>query len=184
MTAGARLATLAIFVFGPMAAEARRAARNEQVQRSHGGVEPAGDVYRVMRVVYPLAFLAMIAEGAARGVPPGWALAAGVATLAAAKTLKWWAIASLGRFWTFRVLVIPGAALVRRGPYRWLRHPNYVGVVGELVGVALAAGALWTGAAAVAVFGILLTRRIATEERALETARRGLVASKGEASGD
>ena len=53
----------------------------------------------------------------------------------AAKALKWWAILTLGRFWTFRVIVVPGATLVAGGPYRWLRHPNYVGVIGELVGV-------------------------------------------------
>jgi methyltransferase len=132
-----------------------------------------------MRLVYPLAFLAMIAEGTVRGVPPRWAIAAGGATLAAAKALKWWAILSLGPFWTFRVLVIPGVALVTRGPYRWLRHPNYVGVVGELAGVALLTGAGWCGAASLLVFGILLVRRIATEERALAAALGAPRASKG-----
>jgi len=154
-----------------MAIEARRAARNEEAQRSRGAVEPPGDVYRLMRLAYPLAFLSMLVEGAMRGVPPPWALAAGGVTLAAAKALKWWAILSLGPFWTFRVLVIPGASLVRRGAYRWLRHPNYVGVVGELVGVALLTGAVWTGAASLVAFGILLMRRISTEERALAAAR-------------
>ena len=44
-----------------------------------------------------------------------------------AKALKWWAILSLGRSWTFRVIVVPGDAPVASGPYAWLRHPNYVG---------------------------------------------------------
>jgi methyltransferase len=162
-----------------MAIEGRRAARNEEAQRSRGAVEPPGDVYRLMRLVYPLAFLSMLAEGALRGVPPPWALAAGVVTLAAAKALKWWAILSLGPFWTFRVVVIPGAALVRHGAYRWLRHPNYVGVVGELVGVALLTDAVWTGPASLVAFGILLVRRISTEERALAAARGAPGASKG-----
>ena len=55
----------------------------------------------------------------------------------AAKALKFWAIASLGTRWTYKVLVMPGLPLVPTGPYRWLRHPNYVGVVGELVAMAL-----------------------------------------------
>ena len=53
-----------------MLVEARRASANERAQRARGGVEPAGDVYTVMRVVYPAAFLAMFVEGALRGAPP------------------------------------------------------------------------------------------------------------------
>ena len=53
---------------------------------------------------------------------------------AGAKALKWWAIDTLGGAWTFRVIVVPDAPLVARGPYRWLRHPNYVGVLGEFIG--------------------------------------------------
>ncbi len=52
-----------------------------------------------------------------------------------------WVIVSLGRFWTTRVITVPGAPLVRRGPYRWLRHPNYMIVVGEIAVVPLIAGA-------------------------------------------
>src|SRR4051812_12887812 len=100
-----------------MLVEAARAAANERVQRARGGVEPAGDVFGIMRFVYPGAFLAMLLEGFVRGTPPGFALAAGALLFVAAKTLKWWAILSLGRFWTFRVIVVPHAALVARGPY-------------------------------------------------------------------
>jgi methyltransferase len=84
-----------------------------------------------------------------------------------AKMLKWWAISSLGTRWTFRVLVPVGAPLVQSGPYRWMRHPNYVAVVGELVGAAMMLGAPWSGALAVLVFGALMLRRIHVEERAL-----------------
>jgi methyltransferase len=168
----------ALVVFGAMAIEARRAARNEQAQLARGGVEPPGDVYNLMRLVYPLAFVAMIAEGAVRGAPQTAVLFAGALTLAAAKALKWWAIVSLGPLWTFRVIVVPGVPLVRRGPYRWLRHPNYVAVVGEFAGVALLAGAVWAGAVSVVVFGMLLARRIAVEERALAAALGGPATSK------
>src|SRR5215218_7920449 len=134
-----------------MLIEARRALRNERA--------------RLARVAYPGAFAAMIAEGAARGWPALPMVAAGVAVFAAAKAIKWWAIATLGRCWTFRVIVVPGAALVSRGPYRWMRHPNYAGVMGELAGVALVAGARWTGPVAVLAFGLLIRTRIAVEER-------------------
>lgn len=165
-------ALLFIAIFGVMLAEARRASLNERAQRRRGGIEPPDDVYEMMRVVYPAAFLAMFAEDVWRGAPPPGIWLAGVAILAAAKGLKWWAIVSLGSDWTFRVIVVPGAPLVRRGPYRLLRHPNYVAVVGELAGVAIATGARIAGPAALAVFGWLLWRRIAVENRALTAAAR------------
>jgi methyltransferase len=164
---------LAAIIFGFMLIEARRASRNERAQRARGGIEPSGDVYKLMRVVYPGAFLAMLVEGAARGGPPTGVLVAGAAVFAVAKALKWWAIVSLGRLWTFRVIVVPGATLVATGPYRWLRHPNYVGVLGELAGVAALAGAPISGSVAIVAFGVLLLKRIAVEERMLRTARPG-----------
>ena len=155
-----------------MLLEAARAARNERIQRARGGIEPAGDVYRWMRVVYPAAFAAMMVEGAWRGLPPLPVVVAGMLVFAAGKTIKWWAITALGRSWTFRVIVVPGAPLVVSGPYRWVRHPNYVGVMGELAGVGLIAGAPVTGALALAIFGTLIAKRIAVEERTLRDAGR------------
>jgi len=175
------LTSLAIVIFGSMLLEARRASRNERAQRARGGVEPENDVYPVMRVAYPAAFAAMLAEGFARGGAAPALLVAGAITFAAAKALKWWAIRSLGFSWTFRVIVVPGSPLVVTGPYRMLRHPNYVAVVGELIGVALMAGAEVAGPVATAVFGALLLRRIAVEEQTLGlTARRPPSASKRE----
>jgi methyltransferase len=171
---------LLAIVFAPMLAEARRAARNERVQRARGGVEPPGDVYAVMQVVYPAVFLVMIGEGLwrhARLTPPPMLLtdarlaSSGLVLFVAGKALKWWAIASLGHAWTFRVIVVPGDALVARGPYLWLRHPNYVAVVFELAAVALMSGASLSGPIVIAVFGALMFRRIAVEERALDEAR-------------
>jgi methyltransferase len=161
------LALAAALVYVPMAVEARRAARNEAVQRARGGVEPPGDVYQLMRFVYPAAFLAMLAEGAIRGGPTPSLFAAGALVFAAAKAVKWWAIVALGPAWTFRVIVVPGAPRVARGPYRWIRHPNYVGVLGELAGAAAMTGAPIAGAASLVAFSGLLVRRIAVEDQAL-----------------
>src|SRR5262245_30420538 len=111
-----------------MLVEAQRAARHERAQRARGGVEPTDDVHNAMRIAYPALFAAMIAERALRGSPgPAW-IAAGLACFILAKGIKWWAILTLGPAWTFRVIVVPGTPLVGRGPYRFLRHPNYVGV--------------------------------------------------------
>lgn len=160
----------AAVVFGFLVVETLRASGNERAQRARGGYEPSGDVYTSMRIVYPGAFLAMFAEGAWRGAPPREAVLAGVLVFLAAKLIKWWAILSLGPFWTFRIIVVPGAALVADGPYRWLRHPNYVGVMGELAGVALMTGALLSGVAGFVTFGGLVLKRVSLEERALRDA--------------
>ena len=170
-------------VFVPMIVEAWRASRNERAQRARGGIEPAGDVYGTMRIAYPLVFLLMILEGIWRDMQPSFVSAGsgfavvvvdvselailGFILFRAAKALKWWAIGTLGRSWTFRVIVVPGDAPIRSGPYAWLRHPNYVAVVGELVGVALMTGAFVSGPVGTLAFCALMLKRIAVEDRAL-----------------
>jgi methyltransferase len=157
------LLTISAVVFGFMLLEARRAAANERAQRRRGGVEPHDDVYGLLRLAYPAAFLAMLAEGALDGAPRGVVTAGGAVLFGSAKALKWWAIVTLGPCWTFRVIVVRGMPLVVNGPYRWMRHPNYVGVVGELAGVALMAGAALTGPLVTLAFALLLSRRVAVE---------------------
>jgi methyltransferase len=165
------LLTFGALVFALMLLEARRAAANERAQRLRGGVEAHGDVYSLMRIAYPGAFAAMLVEGVINGTPGPAAVAAGAAIWLGAKALKWWAIVSLGPSWTFRVIVVPRMPLVASGPYRWLRHPNYLGVVGELVGVAVMTAAVVTGPLATVLFLWLLARRIAVESRMLAAAR-------------
>jgi isoprenylcysteine carboxyl methyltransferase (ICMT) family protein YpbQ len=188
---------LLIVVFVPMFVEARRAARNERTQRQRGGVEPPGDVYALMRVAYPAAFLLMLGEGLWRHAwdePPLTALTAltaltgltmptvtmlmmppmrliGLVVFVAAKALKWWAIVALGPCWTFRVVVVPGAPRIVGGPYAYLRHPNYVAVVLELAAVALMSGASVSGPVATLAFGVLIMKRMSVEERALRQAQ-------------
>jgi methyltransferase len=156
---------LLLFAFGPMLLEARLSRRNERALRAAGAFEPPGDVYALMQVVYPACFLAMIAEAWVAGgrSPHPW----GAEIFVAGKALKYWAIRTLGSRWTFRVLVPPNSTRTVSGPYRFLHHPNYIGVVGELVGFALLARAPVTGTAALLAFGALLVARIRVEERAL-----------------
>lgn len=156
-----------VMVFAPMAVEAYRARSNETAQRARGGIEPRDDVYSIMRIAYPGAFLAMIVEGLTRNGSPPFLFASGIVVFVLAKALKWWAILTLGRAWTFRVIVVPGDSLVAAGPYRRLRHPNYVAVVGELAGAALMTGAAIAGAVGTVLFAFLLRKRIQVEERAL-----------------
>jgi methyltransferase len=156
-----------IAVAAMMLAELWLSRSNERWMFEHGAVAPPDPVFSTMRWAYPGAFIAMAAEGVIVGGPSEPSAIAGVTLLVLAKAVKFWAIASLGKRWTYRVLVVPGAPLVASGPYRLMRHPNYVGVVGELIAMALLSGARVTGALGVIGFGWLLIRRISAEERAL-----------------
>ena len=160
------IAALAV-VAAMMLVEQRVSLANERWLRLQGAVEPPRDVFVTMRWAYPAAFVVMAIEGALFGPPPGVWTIAGAAIFVAAKILKVWAIASLGRRWTFRVLVPPGAPLVTRGPYARVRHPNYIAVIGELIGMALLAGARISGPLATILFGLLIRARIRVEEDAL-----------------
>ena len=162
-----------VLVLVVMLGEAMRSRDNERVLRRDGAAEPPDDVYRAMAWVYPLIFVALGFEGLLRGRPNAAATTAGVTIFLCAKALKYWAIATLGRRWTFRVLVPPGSTLIAGGPYAYVRHPNYVAVFGEIIGFALFAGASVTGVASVLVFNVLVRRRISVEERALGTSDPG-----------
>ena len=161
----AALTLLAVLLV--MAGEAVLSAHNERVLRTRGAVEPRDDVYATMRWAYPACFVAMSIEGALTGPSAAEAMASGLAIFGVAKAVKVWAMSSLGLRWTFRVLVLPNAPLVTRGPYKLIRHPNYVAVIGELAGMALIVWAPITGVLSAAGFGALLLRRIRIEDRAL-----------------
>jgi methyltransferase len=140
---------------------------NERELRRRGAIEPRDEAYRMMRWAYPGVFIVMAVEGALWGPTPANTAIAGAVLLVVSKAFKFWAIASLGSRWTYRVLVLPNAPLVTRGPYALMRHPNYVAVVGELIGMALLVGARLSGPLCLVLFGSLLRVRVRAEEQAL-----------------
>ena len=160
------LAALAVVV-ALMLVELGISTRNERLLISRGAIAPHDPVYKTMRWAYPAVFAAMAVEGVLSAPAPPALVLAGVLVFTAAKLFKFWAIATLGERWTYKVLVLPGVPLVTSGPYRFIRHPNYVGVVGELVGMALMAEARFAGPAGVLFFSWLLSRRIQAEDQAL-----------------
>lgn len=142
--------------------------RNAARAFARGGVETGRGHYRVMVVLHSLFLVACAAEvgGLGRAFPGAWGYCAlGVAL--GAQALRYWAIASLGERWNTRIIVVPGLSPVTRGPYRYLRHPNYVAVVLELAAVPLVHGA-WVTALVFSLGNALLLRvRIRAEEEAL-----------------
>jgi len=91
----------------------------------------------------------------------------GLALFLCGESLRVWCIVKLGRSWNARARVDPGMRVVSAGPYRWIRHPNYLGVLLELVGLPLAGAAWWTLALALPPHAWVLARRIRGEDRLL-----------------
>jgi methyltransferase len=83
------------------------------------------------------------------------------------QALRVWVIASLGERWTTRIVIVPGAPLIRRGPYRWFAHPNYAVVAGEIAVLPLAFGLIAFAAAFSALNAAVLAVRLRAEARAL-----------------
>ncbi|WP_406814480.1 isoprenylcysteine carboxyl methyltransferase family protein [Mycobacterium sp. M23085] len=94
----------------------------------------------------------------------GWPM---LAVVLASQALRWWCIATLGRRWNTRVIVLPQTPLVRQGPYRWLHHPNYVAVVAEGVALPLVHTAWLTAAVFTLANAALLRVRLRVENSAL-----------------
>lgn len=81
--------------------------------------------------------------------------------------LRVWVLATLGRRWTTRIIVLPGASLVKRGPFRFLRHPNYTVVTAEIAVLPLVFGLVWIAALFTVLNAAMLYVRIGAENRAL-----------------
>ncbi|HVH79135.1 MAG TPA: isoprenylcysteine carboxylmethyltransferase family protein [Stellaceae bacterium] len=115
-------------------------------------------------VVLHAAWLAALYVAVPAATLPHWPL---LALFGALQVARIWVIASLGQRWTTRIIVLPDAPLVRRGAYRWLRHPNYLIVATEIAILPLAFSAIAIAIGFSACNGLLLVRRIRIEERAL-----------------
>ena len=130
--------------------------------RAAGGVEFGAAHYPLMFMLHGFWLLGLWVFGHDRAVDPFW-LAAFIVLQAG----RLWAIASLGRRWTTRVIVLPGAAPIARGPYRWLRHPNYLIVILEIAVVPLALGLPGFALLFSLANAALLAYRIRVENQAL-----------------
>lgn len=140
--------------------------RNERRLKAEGGVEHGAKHYPLIAGLHVAWLVSMLLHVPA-DEPVRWPYLVAYLALQGARA---WVMASLGRHWTTRVIVVPGRPLVRRGPYRFLKHPNYLVVAGEIALLPLAFGA-WRIAAVYSVLNaILLAHRIRVEDRALTAA--------------
>ena len=161
------LAALLAYVAAQRVIELAISARHARRLIAAGAVEHGRAHFPLLVALHALWPLVLIAEVLAGDARPGPAWPVWLALFAGAQALRFASMAVLGERWTTRVLVLPGVALVHRGPYRWLRHPNYVAVVVELVAAPMILGAWRTALAASAVNLVALAIRVRVEERAL-----------------
>jgi methyltransferase len=156
--------------------------RNAAWSLAQGGVETGRGHYPVMVVLHTGLLAGALAEVWLRR--PGFVPALGFTMLALAvlsQALRWWCIATLGRQWNTRVIVVPGMRRVTGGPYRFLSHPNYVAVVVEGFALPLVHSAWITAVAFSVCNAVLLTTRIRVEARALSALPSGTTTPTGDA---
>jgi methyltransferase len=165
--------TLQSYVVLQRAVELLVAARNRRWALEQGAREEGADHYWLFFPLHVGWYVAQHAEARRRRrLGAAWPLWLTLYLLA--QILRYWTIGTLGRRWNTRILVFDDRPPVRGGPFRFLRHPNYVAVVLELLSLPLIFGAWKSGlAASVANAWILLKIRIPAEERALDTAGGG-----------
>lgn len=174
---------LLFFIFAAIVAqrilELRLAEKNRQIALSQGAVEFGAKHYAVFVVLHISWMVGWLTEGwftthnsalwTNEDVSLTVLTVAALMVFFAAQGLRYWAIGSLGESWNTRILVVPGAERIRKGPYRFLNHPNYVAVALELAFVPLIFFAWKTALVATVVnAAILLLIRIPAENRALE----------------
>lgn len=144
--------------------------RNAAWSLERGGRESGQGHYPVMVLLHTGFLVAMLVEAWVRRPEVPAALAwTMTALVVAAQALRWWCIATLGHRWNTRVIVVPGLPPVTGGPYRLLRHPNYVAVVVEGIALPLVHAAWITAVVFTVANAVLLSVRIRVEDAALAT---------------
>ena len=149
--------------------ELRIARRNLEFALANGGKEYAPEHYKWIVLLHVSWIVFMFLEAVLRGsrLSELWWLWLGIFVLA--QIGRYWAISSLGKYWNTRIIIFPHGNLVAKGPYKYLKHPNYIVVALELFVAPMIFGCWMTAVASSVVnAGLLLRIRIPAEEQALE----------------
>ena len=155
-------AALLVFVTAERLLELWWAQRNTRALLARGAVEHAPGHYPLIVALHALWLLGLWVFGRSNPVSIGWLL---VFFLLQAGRV--WVLATLGTRWTTRILVLPGAPLVASGPYRFVSHPNYIVVAGEIAVLPLCLGLTWYAVVFSLANAAVLAIRIRAESEAL-----------------
>lgn len=144
------------------------AKRNERWMKARGAFEVGAEHYKWIVAVHVLFFLSLLIEVEGFGARPAFWWPIPFAFFAMAQFLRFWALGSLGRYWNTKIIVLPEAKVVEKGPYRFLRHPNYTIVATEILAIPLIFQAYVTAIVFTILNAlVLLIVRIPAEEKAL-----------------
>lgn len=162
MTAAAVL--LALVTVGRLG-ELWLARRNTAALLARGAVEIAPGHYPLIVALHAAWLAALWIYGAGQPVSPLW-----LAVFLGLQTARVWVLTTLGTRWTTRIIVVPGEHLVANGPYRFVNHPNYLVVIGEIAVLPLCLGLSWVALAFSALNAGVLLVRIQAESAGLKQA--------------
>lgn len=144
--------------------------RNRKIIEARGGRECHAGTFPLFILLHGGFLVALCAESYPWRVPADARTAACLAALVLLSAVRYWCVAALGPFWNARIVVLPGHPLIRAGPYRWLRHPNYLVVALEFLALPLLLRTPWTLSFFFPANLLLLGSRIRLEEKALDAA--------------
>ncbi|HET7615661.1 MAG TPA: isoprenylcysteine carboxylmethyltransferase family protein, partial [Bacillales bacterium] len=135
---------LLVFIILQRLTELVIAKRNERWMKARGAFEAGADHYKWIVTVHVLFLLSLIGEVAVFGSRPAFWWPLPFFLFAAAQVMRFWVLFAMGRFWNTKIIILPGARVVAKGPFRFLRHPNYLIVAVEIAMVPLIFQAYYT----------------------------------------
>lgn len=147
------------------------ARRNTAALMARGAVEIAPGHYPLIVALHTAWLVALWVYGAGQPVGPVW-----LAAFLGLQVARVWVLSTLGARWTTRIIVIPGERLVAKGPYRFMNHPNYLVVIGEIAVLPLCLGLPWLALLFSLLNAVVLMMRIQAENAGLKQAHRDATA--------
>lgn len=164
-------AALYIFLIMQRVLELLWARKNERIVKAKGAVEYDRVGYKYIVLLHVLFFISLLFEKILFHREPNQFWYLFLAVFMCAQLLRYWAIYSLGYFWNTKILVIPGAKLVDKGPYIYLNHPNYLAVIIELAIIPVIFSCYYTSLFFTILNILVIKRRIKIEETALKKSK-------------
>ena len=146
------------------------AKRNEKNMRAQGAYEVGASHYPLMILLHVSFFISLLVEVTTFNLTPSPLFLVFLILFLCVQGLRVWCLTSLGSFWNTKIIILPGANVVTKGPYKYLRHPNYLVVSMEIALLPLMFEAYFTAICFTILNAMMLSVRIPTEERALKEA--------------
>jgi methyltransferase len=155
-----------VIIIGQRLVELVIARNNEKWMKARGGIEAGSDHYKWFIYLHSLFFISVFLENQLQTQEISFNYLYFLLFFAA-QLARVWCIYSLGRFWNTKIIVLPRVALIKKGPYKFVKHPNYIIVAVELFVIPMLFGAYMTAIVFPILHILLLRIRIPAEERAL-----------------